>query len=543
MADLRLTGAQVRTVRALMNLPGFGALLWSMTARDFRIPELRKLPSSQRAPLDPAPIPLRARVQRGWASAELPAPAVREGSGAALRARFRDGLTVTEQVERVLSEHSSAGSRSPFIALDPERAMAAASASDARWKTGEPLSPVDGLIIPVKDEFDMTGLPTRGGTSWANQPATADAWVIKQLSRAGAIVLGKTHATEFGLNPCGVVEHHIVPRNAYSNEHGAGGSSTGSGVAVALGWCPSAVGTDGGGSIRIPASLNGVFGIKPTYLRIGTTGDRWDANTVAHIGPIGQSTADLVDQLAATAGIDPDAAITRWAPDNHDANPWRAALGRGVKGARIGVLRNELKDADPAIAQLVVDALKALEADGAVLVDVDIPLAAFVNGIGALAIGGETSANVADLYREHGPDFGHELAILLGLMQQVSAQDFLMAQRHRAALRRQTAAALAGVDVLALPSTATTAPLYKSSEDRTAVLDTNATAAMTRFSFLGNLTGLPAGTVPIGLSAGLPVGLQFIGDAWDEASVFAMMAQAERAGLTELPRPKSWLGA
>jgi aspartyl-tRNA(Asn)/glutamyl-tRNA(Gln) amidotransferase subunit A len=444
-------------------------------------------------------------------------------------------------LETVLSAHTSAGSRSPLISVDVERAVALAEASAKRWAEGKTLGPLDGLIIPVKDEFHMTGLPTRGGAPYHEEPATTDAWVVRSLIQAGAIVVGKAHATEWGMNPCGILEHFVGPRNVYSDEHAPGGSSTGSGVAVGLGWCPSSVGSDGGGSIRIPASLNGVFGLKPTFIRIGRTGDIWSNSTVAHIGPIGRSTTDIVEQLSATAGVDIDDPLTRWAPDAHNSKPWTTALTRGIKGARIGVIRGELDDASPAIAAQIRTALAALEADGATLVDVDIPLAHLVNGIGALVIASETVANVGDLYDAKSADFGDEMAIIMELIRRIDVNDMQRARRSRAALRRQVATALADVDILALPTTGKTAPTYASTEDKIGVLDSAATAAMTRFNFLGNLTGLPSGSVPIGLDNGLPVGLQFVGDAWDEASVIAAMAHCERLGLCDLPAPPGLL--
>ncbi len=541
MADLRITGTSLKLVRGLLKVPGLASVLWRTTANDLQIPEVRNLPADQRLPLDPAPVPIQARAKPGWVHTNAPELAARSGSGGTLRAAFAAGLSPVTVLETVLSAHTSAASRSPLIAVDVERAVRLAEASKKRWETGTTLGPMDGLIVPVKDEFHMDGLPTRGGTPYQEEPATTDAWVVRNLLQAGAIVVGKTHATEWGLNPCGVLEHFVGPRNVYNDEHAPGGSSTGSGVAVALGWCPSAVGSDGGGSIRIPSALNGVFGLKPTYIRVGRTGDIWGSSTVAHIGPIGRSTTDLVEQLTATAGVDIDDPLTRWAPDNHNAKPWTTALTRGIKGARIGVIRGELDHASPAIAAQIRTALAALEADGATLVDVDIPLAHLVNGMGALIIASETVANIGDLYDSNRSGFGDEIAIIMELLRRIDLNDMQRARRSRAVLRRQTAAALADVDILALPTTGLTAPAYAQNEDKMGIMNAVATAAMTRFNFLGNLTGLPAGTVPIGLDNGLPVGLQFIGDAWDEASVIAAMAHCERLGLCELPAPPGLL--
>lgn len=545
MAEPRLTGRLVRAVRNSISVGPIADALWAFSSRDFHLPELHRLPDSKLAPLDPAPVPLQARPPRQWVDAALAPPAVtgERTTGRALRAAFSAGSTTpVEVLERVLRAHGMLAERSPFIALDVPRARRAAQASTERWKSDDPRGPLDGLIVPLKDEFHMTGLPTRGGTAYQETPQTTDAWVVECLEAAGAIVLGKAHAVEWGLNPNGVVEHFKVPRNVYSDEHGAGGSSLGSAVATALGLCPSSVGTDGGGSIRIPACLNGVFGLKPTYVRVGRTGDIWGASTVAHIGPIGQSTEDCVDQLEATAGVDPRDPLTTWAPDVHDPRPWRAALGRGVEGARIGLCRSELEDAEPTIAEAVIRAVEALENEGAIVVDVELPLGAAINGVGALTIGGETAGNLREDLANHGELFGDELAILLRMMSRVTVADFMLAARVRAWLRRAMVEIFETVDLLALPTTARPASRYALDEDLTAVLDTAATASVTRFNFLGNLTGLPAGQVPIGSMNGLPIGLQLVGDAWDEASVIAAMAHCERIGLTDvIDRPAGFV--
>lgn len=544
MATPRLVGTPAHLLRRALGIPVVARAFWAIAARDFRLPELAALAADQLAPIDPAPVPLAGRPPHRWTDAELGPPPVTAGrtAGSTWRAAFADGLSPVDVVQRTIDAHRALAERSPFVVLDETRARRRAESAAERWRSGTPLGPLDGLIVPVKDELDLKGLPTRGGTAYLTDLQADDAWVVKQLERAGAIVIGKTHCTEWGLNPSGVLQHLIGPRNPYDPDRAPGGSSTGSGVAVALGLCPSAVGSDGGGSIRIPAALNGVFGLKPTYIRIGRTGDLWGASTVAHLGPLGQTVADCVEQLAVTAGLDPHDPLTRWAPDGHAAAPWRAALGRGLRGCRIGVLRKDLEDADSGVAHLVSEALVALQGEGATLVDVTVPLGSLVNAVGAITIGSETAANLRDHFAEHGRQFGAELAVLLRMMQLVPAQDFMTAARARAGLRRAVAARFGEVDLLAMPTTATPAPPYARTEDFEPILDTGATAAMTRFNFLGNLTGLPAGSVPIGRVAGLPVGLQLVGDAWDEASVIAAMAHTERMGLCDVvPRPPDFL--
>jgi aspartyl-tRNA(Asn)/glutamyl-tRNA(Gln) amidotransferase subunit A len=352
--------------------------------------------------------------------------------------------------------------------------------------------------------------------------------------------MGTTHATENGMNPLGFNPNHPMPRNVYSADHGAGGSSTGAGVAVGLGLTPVASGGDGGGSIRVPAAHNGVFGLKPTFNRISSTGNLWKAS-VGHGGPLGASAEDLVDFLQVASGLDPEDPFTQFATDWDTVRPtWRNALGRGIAGCRIGVLHREIADADPRIAVMVRDALAALEADGAELVDVHLDRIEVVNAIGPLIIASESAANAATDMALHRRDSSDELRLVYGLMQAVSAPLYLHARRARAGLRLRLAALIADVDVLALPTTQRLAAPYPRGNGRQ-IADLTWTGAMTRFSFLGNLTGLPALSAPIGRIDGLPVGLQLVGDAWDEASVLAAGAHVQRMGLSELPAPRGYV--
>lgn len=531
-------------LRSAMRMDPIAEMVWRIASADFDLAGLRGLPASARGMVEVAPVPRAVRGPHSWADQRLGAPADQSRrSGAALTEAFREGRTTpTAVLEAVLQAHADAGSRSPLVAVDEERARDNARASTERYARGEPLGPLDGLIVPIKDHLHMKGLPTRGGTRLRDTPQDTDALPVQRLEQAGAVMIGKTHATEFGLNPYGVLEHQVGPRNPYDPNRGPGGSSTGAGVSVSLGWATTTLGSDGGGSIRVPSCLTGVFGFKPTYSRVGNTGNDWAASSVSHLGPIGHTVPDLVELFALLAQPDPGDARSFWAPDKGEPAPWRQALGRGVKGARIGLLRSDWQDADPRIVAHMETALSALEAEGAELVEVELPLARVVNALGAVVIGSETAANMSDIFEEYGPLIGHELAIFVQLMRRIKANDFLMAQRTRTALRDQAAALFGDIDLLALPTTATVAPVYREDEDLTAVLDTAATSAMTRFNFLGNLTGLPAGTIPVGLVDGLPVGLQLIGDAWDEASVFAAMAHTQRLGISEaVPRPPAWL--
>ncbi|MCA9492149.1 MAG: amidase [Myxococcales bacterium] len=405
-----------------------------------------------------------------------------------------------------------------------------------------PLRGVPFLLKHMLAELQGTAC-TMGTRLRAARMASESSHVVKRYQSAGLVFVGRTNTPELGIKGVTDCVLHGVTRNPWDTTRTPGGSSGGAGAAVAARIVPAAHAGDGGGSIRIPAALNGVYGIKPTFVRVGRSRDPWAFGSTSHLGPIGGSVSDLVDFLIATAGVDPEDPSTLFAPDAHVcADAWRAALGRGVRGCRIGVPQALWDTADPAVAGLARNAVDTLVAEGAELVDLTLPYAEAASAADALVIGSETAANLSDDLVAHGPAFGPELAVILRLMGRVSAGQFLDACRVRAGLRRSLAAVFRDqVDLIALPTTGTVAPRYPLSETGTDILWPEATEAMTRFAFLANLTGVPAGTVPCGLVDGLPVGLQFVGDAWDEASVLAAMAHCERLELGELGHPNGYV--
>ena len=257
--------------RSLAENPLTGGFVFRAVSADFGVKELLSLPPSALGRVEEVPIPVQGRPPRDWGDQGLGAPVAAPGrvTGAQLREAYAAGVTSPEEVlsgllARIDAKDFGDATFSPFVAMDEAGAREAATASAARWHSDKVIGPLDGMPVPVKDEFHMRGLPTRGGTAWRTEPAREDAFVVDRLRASGAVLPGKAHATENGLNPLGMNPHFDYPRNVYSADHGAGGSSTGSAVSVGLGMATVALSTDGGGSIRVPASLNGLFGLKPT---------------------------------------------------------------------------------------------------------------------------------------------------------------------------------------------------------------------------------------------------------------------------------------
>jgi aspartyl-tRNA(Asn)/glutamyl-tRNA(Gln) amidotransferase subunit A len=424
----------------------------------------------------------------------------------------------------------------PLLAYCDESARQEAEASTERWRRGAPLSSFDGVPIVVKEEIAVRGLSTGGGTDLGDtSPAAQDATCVARLRAAGAIVIGQAPMTEYGMTPLGFNPKRVMPRNPHRTDRIAGGSSTGSAVAVATGVVPFALGADGGGSIRIPASLCGIFGLKATWGRVSRQGGLF-GGSVTHLGPLASSTVDIARFLDAACGPDPNDAQTELAPVMAPGS-FARALTRGVRGLRIGVDRAEWSDAAPEVARAGQDALRALEADGATLVDVHLDLARWAPAIGYLTIGLESVASNWKLLRRRAA-FSADLAISYASLSQASAVEYVQAQRLRAGLRVEVARTLRQVDLLALPTTRATAVRVTDREFEGGFIDARALDSLCRFNFLGNLTGLPAITAPVGLDeARLPIGLQIVGDAWDEATVLAAAAHLERVGAARVERP------
>ena len=539
----RISGRPLAALTRLARTRAGASLLYRLSRGEMRIGELATIPPSRLGDLPVDTRPLAGRPPREVAGADLPLPpAPWSGTSATLTDAYKAGKTTpTRVVDDAFAKARALAARSPSCGpiLDAREAAARAeaAASTARWRTGSALGVFDGVPVLVKEQTSVEGLPARGGSDLGDaSPALRDATCVARLRAAGAIVLGTTMMTEYGMTPLGFNPKRVMPRNPHALGHLAGGSSTGSGVAVATGVVPFAVGADGGGSIRIPSALCGVFGIKPTWGRVSRGGDIL-GGTVGHLGPIASSTLDLARFLEVVSGLDADDPQTELAPAR-TAGSFVGALSRGVRGLRIGVDASEWADASGDVAKAGRAALHVLEREGAILVDVHLDLARHAAPVGYLTISLEALGSQLDLF-EAGAAFNADLAISHAALARASAIEFVHAQRVRSALRREVADALRDVDVLALPTTATTAPSVTDAEFDGGFLDARAVDAMCRFNFLGNLTGLPALSAPVGVDGGgLPIGLQIVGDAWDEATVLAIGAHLERIGAARPERPR-----
>jgi aspartyl-tRNA(Asn)/glutamyl-tRNA(Gln) amidotransferase subunit A len=542
MASPRLSGLSLAAAAELARSGAGSAIGERLFRKDLKLDALAELPDDARGDYPLSTKPLAGRPPRDRKDERLPSP--REPwsvtSSAMVRA-YREGTSPRDVVDRSLTAAEGLAAREP--SLGPlhdtcrREALLEAEAAGERYARGNVRGPLDGIPFAVKEEIAVRGLACRGGTAFLpTTPSPRDAFVVDRLRKAGAIAIGTTPMTEFGMTPNGANPFRRMPRNPHAFSRAAGGSSTGSGVAVATGILPFTVGVDGGGSIRIPAAINGVFGLKPTWGRVSRHG-QISQGTVAHTGPLASSTKDIATVLEVISGRDPDDPET-WLAPPREAGSFVQALGAGVKGLVIAIVESEWNDAAGEIASRGFEALSRLEREGAKLVRVSLPCAAHAAAIGYLTIALEARAMLKAAWENHRDEMSHDLQVSFSVLNAFRALEFTDALRLREGLRRDVAKLFGDVDLIALPTTATTAPKVSERDMASGFADTDVTSAMCRFNFLGNLTGLPAISCPVGRDGdGLPIGLQLVGDAWDEATVFAAAAHLERIGVATPPVP------
>ncbi|MGW1055854.1 amidase [Streptomyces sp. NPDC002521] len=396
------------------------------------------------------------------------------------------------------------------VTAEEARREAREAANDAAG--GRLRSPLHGIPMGLKDLIDVAGLATSASSRVrAGHRAGADSAVAARLSTAGAVLLGKTHTHEFAY---GLTTPQT--NNAWNRDRIAGGSSGGSAVAVAAGTATFSLGTDTGGSIRVPAALNGVVGLKPTYGLVPRTGITSLSWSLDHVGPITRTVEDAALVLSVLAGHDPHDPASLVAPQVD----YRPGPGTDLTGLRVGVPRNYYFDhVDAEVEAAVRHAIDQLQALGARLVEVEIPMTRYIQPTQwglmvpeAAAYHEQTLRTVPELYQA-------DVRILLEAGQLMPAGDYLHAQRSRTLMRQAWARLLDEVDVIAAP----TVPATAVAADKEVITWPDGTVesvsdAYVRLSAPANITGVPSLSVPVGLdSAGLPVGMQLLGPPLGES--------------------------
>jgi aspartyl-tRNA(Asn)/glutamyl-tRNA(Gln) amidotransferase subunit A len=385
-----------------------------------------------------------------------------------------------ERIERLDQKLNS------FITVTPDSALERAGQLEGELIQGKPKNPLFGIPMALKDLYETKGVRTTAGSKFfSNYVPEENGVAVQKLLQAGAIILGKLNMHEIALGVTNVNPHFGACRNPWSLDRITGGSSGGSGAALAAGFCLGSMGSDTGGSIRIPASLCNVVGLKPTYGRVSVRGVFPLSWNLDHAGPMARRVEDVALILNAIAGFDPEDPFSKNVPVEN----YRAHIQAGVNDWRIAVADDEyFRRHDPKITQAVHQAGKVFEDLGASVSEVAFPdarHAAWTNGTMTVA---DAAAFHLERIQNKPGDFGSDIRQRLESGVALSSSDYIQARRTQTILRRQFESFFDNFDV--------------------------------RYTAPFNLTGLPAISLPCGFSAdGLPFGLQIISRPWEEAKV------------------------
>jgi aspartyl-tRNA(Asn)/glutamyl-tRNA(Gln) amidotransferase subunit A len=450
--------------------------------------------------------------------------------GRGLRAREYSSVEITRHFLGRIDQGNA--SLNAFVTITPERAMADARRADERLAKGG-AGPLTGVPLAHKDIFCTDGVLTSCGSRMlSNFVAPYDATVVERLSSAGMVLVGKTNMDEFAMGSSNETSWYGPVRNPWDGTRVPGGSSGGSAAAVAARLVPVATGTDTGGSIRQPAALTGLTGLKPTYGRVSRYGMIAFASSLDQAGVLAQSAEDAALVLAAMAGHDPRDSTSVNAP----VPDYAAGLRRPVRGLRIGIIREFFgQGLDAGVGDAVRAALDGYQAAGATLIDVSLPNLPLSVPTYYVVAPAECSSNLSrfdgvrfghrcaeprdlmDLYRRsRGEGFGAEVKrrIMTGtyvLSAGYYDAYYLKAQKVRSLINADFGRAFDTVDVLMGPTTPTPAFAIGAKTDDPITMYLNDI-----YTIGANLAGLPAVSVPCGLVDGLPVGLQIIGPHFSE---------------------------
>jgi aspartyl-tRNA(Asn)/glutamyl-tRNA(Gln) amidotransferase subunit A len=423
-----------------------------------------------------------------------------------------------------------------FITLLADQARTAARQAEKDIQAGRYKGPLHGIPVGLKDLYNTGGVRTTSGSKiFDNFIPAEDCTVAAKFHKAGAILLGKLNLHPFAYGTTGENPDYGHMHNPWDPEMVTGGSSGGSGSAAASGQCTIATGSDTGGSIRIPAALCGIVGLKPTYglvSRYGLTLLSWSLD---HAGPMVRTVEDAAITMNVIAGYDPkDVASAKVEiPD------YTSALTNDVRGLRIGMPKEYFETPmDPQVRKAVQDAVSVLESMGAEVKEVSFPMFNQSQAISSTVLMAEATACHRDLLEKDGHQLYEPVRQRLEAGLFISAANYLRAQQARAMLDLEVRRLLDDVDLLAGPTEPVTAPRLLASKVMAEEQEIGVVGALTQYTRPYNLTGFPAITIPCGFSdEGMPIGLQLAGRPFDELTVLRAAYAYEQANDWHTRRP------
>jgi aspartyl-tRNA(Asn)/glutamyl-tRNA(Gln) amidotransferase subunit A len=424
-----------------------------------------------------------------------------------------------------------------YISVTAEAAHTAAKRAEGEIAAGNWRGPFHGVPIALKDLCYTRGLRTTGGSKiLADFVPDFDCTLWSRLAAAGAILLGKLNLHEFAAGATNTNPHWGTCRNPYNLDRIPGGSSGGSAAAIVARSAAATIGTDTGGSIRIPAAFCGCVGMKQTWSRVSRYGVLPLADSLDHAGPITRTVRDAALMLNVIAGHDPNDATS-----SHEPVPdYAAACDREIKGTRIGVIKELTTGLSDDVARSFDGAVSQLRALGAEVVEISLPAIEHAASIATNITWAEAAEYHERSMRTRAQDFGHDVRRMLEGAMLLPAAQYLRAQRARPVLLAQALGALEKCLVLLAPTAAIPAP--RIDVGGRALMPTgeavNMVTAVLRFTAPFNVTGQPALAIPTGLSAdGLPLSMQVVGKPFDESAVF-QVASAYEAARGPIPEPR-----
>ena len=428
------------------------------------------------------------------------------------------------------------GRLNSFITLLRDESLAAARDAERAIQSGDHIGPLHGIPIGLKDLYYTKGIRTTVGSKIMRDfVPDYDAAVTERFRDAGAIIIGKLQMHEFALGATSVNPHDGPAHNPWNVECVTGGSSGGSGSAVASGQCMGALGSDTGGSVRIPAGLCGITGLKPTFGRVSRHGVyplSWSLDTV---GPMTRTVRDAAMVLNVIAGYDPrdPSSVDRPSED------FTSGLDRGVEGLRVGVPKEFFYDViDPEIREAIGTVSRVLEGLGASVDEVSIPLLDHSLAISSTILVTEAAEIHEEHLRSRADDIGDDVRARLEMGALTPATDYIKAQRARALYNREIGETMRRLDILLAPTEPIGAPKIG---QNTVTINGRAEPALSLLSRLTrpfNICGVPAISVPCGFtSSGMPIGVQMAGRPFDEATVLRAAHAYEQATDWHTRRP------
>lgn len=426
-----------------------------------------------------------------------------------------------------------------FINYNAEDILKQATESTLRYEQGVPISALDGVPIAVKDEIDCRPYPTTGGTKWLHKlrPCTDDACCVKCLRQCGAILVGKTNMHELGAGTSGINPHYGASRNPHDPSKISGGSSSGSAAVVASGLCPVSLGVDGGGSVRMPAALCGVVGLKPTFGRVPHSGViplNW---TVGMVGILAGTVEDALIVYAAISGQIPSCQPTLspkvYLPLLNSTKP--------ISDIKLAKYEEWFSDCSDEIRECCTNALDRLHKQyGWKTVEVTIPEIEVMRLAHYLTIGSECTTSLSSyLEKLDFKEIGWDVRTGLAVYGSFSSKEYIQAQRLRNRQMQFHKNLFSHADVIVSPTVGVTAYPILDDALKTGELDYINGAALVRYSVSGNFLGLPAVTIPVGYDkSGLPIGLQLIGKPWSEPTLIQLAFAVQNLYIADCKKPQ-----